>query len=85
MSCVVVSKKQELKRTRTYEAEFEMTMFGKKSARLFTIPGVFSHRRVDQGTQALSEVVESLAGDSVVDMGCGCGAIGISIAPQPEH
>ncbi len=79
-SCVVGKKKQKLKRVRSYEGEFEMTIFGKNSVRLFSIPGVFSHRRVDQGAQALSEIVESLPDDSLLDMGCGCGAVGISIA-----
>lgn len=63
-----------------------MTIFGKKPVRLLTIPGVFSHREVDQGALALAEVAgsESQKGDAVLDMGCGCGAIGISIAVNQD-
>jgi len=46
---------------------------------LATIPGVFAHRRVDPGAQALAEVAETRPGDSILDMGCGCGSIGISL------
>ncbi len=84
--CIAAEKKEKLKRIRNFQAEFTMTIFGKKPIRLFTIPGVFSHREIDQGALALAEVVagESRKGDSVLDMGCGCGAIGISIAANQD-
>jgi 16S rRNA (guanine1207-N2)-methyltransferase len=47
---------------------------------LATIPGVFAHRRVDPGAQALAEVVLTEPGDAILDMGCGCGSVGISLA-----
>ncbi len=80
LDCIVVQKKDKLKRVRNYQSEFEMTMHDKTPVKLTTVPGVFSHRRVDQGAQALAEVVEVEAGDTLLDMGCGCGSIGISIA-----
>lgn len=63
-----------------------MTIFGKRPVRLLTIPGVFSHREIDLGTLALAEVtiVESQKGDAMLDMGCGCGAVGVSIAVNQE-
>ena len=84
--CILSKKKEKLKRVRNFQAEFTMTIFGKKPVRLLTIPGVFSHREVDQGALALAEVVsgESQKGDAVLDMGCGCGAIGISIAANQD-
>ena len=84
--CIAAKKKEKLKRIRDFQAEFTMTIFGKKPIRLLTIPGVFSHREVDQGALALAEVAggESQKGDAVLDMGCGCGAIGISIAANQD-
>jgi len=84
--CIAAKKKEKLKRIRDFQAEFVMTIFGKKPVRLLTIPGVFSHREVDQGALALAEVVsgESQKGDAVLDMGCGCGAIGISIGVNQD-
>lgn len=84
LSYLVAQKNLKLKRVRNYESEFEMTLFKKEPVRLITIPGVFSHRRVDQGAQALADIVETEEGDSVLDMGCGCGAIGISIAKNQK-
>ncbi|MBI5679161.1 MAG: methyltransferase [Planctomycetes bacterium] len=84
--CIAAKKKEKLKRIRDFQAEFVMTIFGKKPVRLLTIPGVFSHREVDQGALALAEVAggESQKGDAVLDMGCGCGAIGISIGVNQD-
>ena len=41
---------------------------------------MFAHRRVDPGAQALAEVAASKPGDTILDLGCGCGSIGISLA-----
>lgn len=83
---ITAEKKERLKRVRNFQAEFTMTIFEKKPIRLFTIPGVFSHREVDQGALALAEVAigESRKGDAVLDMGCGCGSVGISIAVNQD-
>jgi len=85
--CIAAKKKEKLKRIRDFQAEFVMTVFGKKPIRLLTIPGVFSHREIDQGALALAEVAggESQKGDAVLDMGCGCGAIGISRRAYLHH
>lgn len=84
--CILAKKKGKLKRARKFQAEFTLTIFGKKPIRLFTIPGVFSHREADEGALALAEVTvgASQKGDAVLDMGCGCGAIGISIAVNQD-
>lgn len=84
--CVAAKKKDKLKRVRNFQAEFVMTVFGKKPVSLLTIPGVFSHREIDQGALALAEVAggDSQKGDAVLDMGCGCGAIGISIGVNQD-
>jgi 16S rRNA (guanine1207-N2)-methyltransferase len=45
-----------------------------------THPSLFSPCNIDQGTLALLSVVELKAGDKVLDLGCGYGAIGIYAA-----
>ena len=50
-----------------------------QSLRFQTDAGVFSKGEVDQGTQLLLDCLPALAGD-VLDLGCGWGAIGISVA-----
>jgi 16S rRNA (guanine1207-N2)-methyltransferase len=49
-----------------------------------TMPGVFSWEHLDDGTQLLLETVQRYgkiaAGESVLDIGCGNGIIGVSVA-----
>lgn len=73
-------KKQPLRKLKTFRAEFVMTLPHGAPATLATVPGVFAHRRVDPGAQALAEVAESQPNDIILDMGCGCGSVGISLA-----
>lgn len=47
-----------------------------------TRPGVFSKHRVDPGTQLLVETVEVGPNDVVLDLGCGYGLVGISLAKK---
>lgn len=77
-------KKKVLKKIKDYRAEFTLSIPGGKSVTLTTRPGVFAHRRVDEGALALAEMAETQPGDTILDMGCGCGSIGISLlANQP--
>ena len=50
-----------------------------KSLTFQTDAGVFSRGELDQGTRLLIDALPALAGD-VLDLGCGWGAIGVSIA-----
>ncbi|HBN76635.1 MAG TPA: hypothetical protein DD473_12620 [Planctomycetaceae bacterium] len=43
-----------------------------------TRPGVFSHRRLDPGAWALIRSMQVKKGMQVLDLGCGCGAVGIA-------
>jgi len=56
----------------TMNAEFTM----------ITRPGVFSHGRADVGGVALSEVVEVEPGQDILDLGCGAGLVGLSLAQR---
>ncbi len=77
---LMAQKKSELKALKVYQAEFTMTIPQGLPVTLTTLPGVFAHRRVDPGAQALAEVALSEPNDAILDMGCGCGSIGISLA-----
>lgn len=77
---LMARKKSELKTLKNYQAEFTMTVPNGVPVTLTTVPGVFAHRRVDPGAQALAEVAVTQPNDAILDMGCGCGSIGISLA-----
>ncbi|ABO35358.1 16S rRNA m(2)G 1207 methyltransferase [Methanococcus maripaludis C5] len=47
-----------------------------------TDSGVFSPKKIDKGTIILVEELELLKSDNVLDVGCGYGVIGISIADE---
>ncbi|MDD7984470.1 methyltransferase [Lentisphaera marina] len=64
----------------TMNAEFTMQ----------TRPGVFSHGRADVGGVALSEAIEVIPGENILDLGCGAGLIGLALARRqlnesPDH
>lgn len=44
-----------------------------------TLPGLFSHGRLDAGTRLLLDTIDSQRGQRVLDFGCGCGVIGAMI------
>ncbi len=59
--------------------ELSSTLRGRE-CRLFTRPGIFSWEHVDEATQILAETMQVSAGESVLDLGCGGGALGIVAA-----
>ncbi len=54
-------------------------LFG-ETLSFWTDSGVFSSRRLDAGTELLLETLPPAAGRTVLDVGCGWGAIGLTLA-----
>lgn len=50
------------------------------SFRLRSLPGVFASGRLDDGTRLLLDALDIPAGARVLDVGCGCGIIGLVAA-----
>ena len=59
--------------------EFQVDMRG-FSFTIHTLPGVFSFDHLDEGTQMLLECMQVPSNGKVLDIGCGCGIIGILAA-----
>ena len=80
--CCIAKKKGVLARVRDFSATFPASLPGLEPCPLISLPGVFCHRRPDTGGLALAEVASrDLAPDQhVLDMGCGCGLVGILLA-----
>ena len=84
----VCTKKGELKRVRKFAAEFEASVPGGPKLKFVSLPGCFCHRRPDEGGLALAEVVSKAIAESspleaphpVLDIGCGCGLVGLLVA-----
>jgi 16S rRNA (guanine1207-N2)-methyltransferase len=62
-----------------YEHTVETQLRGRKYT-FFTRAGVFSRKEIDDGTRLLIESVEIQPMNSVIDVGCGYGPIGITAA-----
>ena len=67
---------------RNFSATFDASLPGETPLQLTTLPGVFAHRRADEGGLALAEVASRTLepGARVFDMGCGCGLVGLLLA-----
>ena len=79
------------KRVRSFKAEWPASVPGGERLMFTSYPGCFCHRRLDEGGLALAEVVSremlndelgmrKVGGISLLDMGCGCGLVGLLIA-----
>ncbi len=75
------TKQAPLKKHRSFVAQFPCRD-GDHLLQLQTRPGVFNHRSVDAGARALLSAVEVRAGESVLDIGCGCGVVGLVICKR---
>ena len=86
--------RKDAKRVRSFRAEWPASVPGGPKLMFTSYPGCFCHRRLDEGGLALAEVVcrevekwkggkvEKLEDLKILDMGCGCGLVGLLIATR---
>ena len=75
----------EPKRVRDFSCEWPASVPGGEPLLFTSYPGCFCHRRVDDGGLALAETACAREADGkgalrVLDMGCGCGLVGLLFA-----
>lgn len=61
------------------QQEFDVELPNGKTLQLCSLPGVFSHGRLDKGTALLLEHLEALPAGPMLDFGCGAGVIGAAL------
>jgi len=70
-------KTASLKRVRNFSATISVPL-SERICEFETRPGVFSHRQIDNGAWALIKKLDIHDNMSVLDLGCGCGVVGIA-------
>ena len=85
------------KRVRSFKAEWPASVPGGEKLMFTSYPGCFCHRRLDEGGLALAEVASrelcsriadfksQISHFRLLDMGCGCGLVGLLIADRLWH
>jgi 16S rRNA G1207 methylase RsmC len=73
------TKHAPLRKLRRFEAEF-VFRDGDRLIQMTTRPSVFSHRSLDAAARLLITYGDVQVGETVIDFGCGSGAVGIASA-----
>lgn len=75
-------KRGDLAKLRDFSAIWRASVPGHAPLEFTTYPGCFCHRRPDAGGLALAEVAAREQGGAgrILDMGCGCGIVGLLVA-----
>ncbi len=82
---LIVSEKKKEVKVKEKEEEFFDFEFRKNKFVFASASGVFSRKKVDEGTKLLLENLTEIKGRKILDFGCGIGVIGIVVAKEnPE-
>ena len=76
------STRTDDRKRRRHEVEFHAKTPDGVSMTFLSRPGTFSYGEFDNGSRAMIEVADVRKGDSVLDLGCGNGAVGCLMAPK---
>ena len=74
---VLISQRDKDRSRRRHEMTYQARLGQGESCRFVSRPGIFSYGRFDNGARAMMEVADIREGDSVLDLGCGCGTNGV--------
>ena len=84
------TRKGPLAKYRDFSSEWTASVPGGEPLVFTSLPGCFCHRRADPGGLAIAEVVSKFIASpkfsipnsqfSILDMGCGCGLVGLLVA-----
>lgn len=77
---IILRKAFDLSNNVNFDDTYELNLPNKAQLKFFSVPGVFSHHRIDEGGLALIDLVEASAEDIIIDMGCGVGTVGVALA-----
>jgi 16S rRNA (guanine1207-N2)-methyltransferase len=77
----LATKHEPLRKMKNFACEFAVHDRGRELL-LRTRPGVFSHRELDGGARALIEVMDVEQATAILDVGCGCGVVGLVAAAR---
>jgi len=80
----LATKTAALKKVKHFDCEFAFRDGG-RLIKAVSRPGVFSHRSLDAGARALLSTMDVRAGNRVLDVGCGSGAVGLAAALRAEN
>lgn len=81
----LVIKDRPLKRERDYSCEFAFRDGeGGRLLKVFSRPGVFSHRSLDLGSRALMEAMSIEPGMKLLDLGCGSGVVSLAAVSRAD-
>jgi 16S rRNA (guanine1207-N2)-methyltransferase len=75
----LATKIAPLKKVKNFDCEFAFRD-RERLIRAVSRPGVFNHRSLDAGARALLNIMEIKAGDRILDIGCGSGAVALAAA-----
>jgi 16S rRNA (guanine1207-N2)-methyltransferase len=76
-----IQKRQPLKRLKDFSCELAFRDH-ERLLHLQTRPGVFSHRRLDNGARQLLDAVDVFPEARILDIGCGSGAVALGLAAR---
>ena len=79
----VAVRTAEPAKLKNYDAEY-VFRDGERLVKGVTRPGVFAHRKLDSGARALISTLELKPGMTVLDLGCGSGAVAIAAALRAD-